>query len=221
MEEHKNVLFTISYHNKKIILSTKHSLDTDPPLTIEFSPNGSHRCVLIKSNSAPPIPLEFNPNDWFSHRESFQAEVPNFKVISDEETKQGWKKLQENKTVTRKTVTLKKVHIIPPFLALSFLEAPNNLPETILSHFLDTIERETDILDVFDADKIPTSIEDIVRFLFLCIQGQAEEANFTETIMDDCVEDSWWKTTTESLSFTEEEIEGFKTSQFCEDAIPR
>ena len=80
---------------------------------------------------------------------------------------------------------MRKAHIIPPFLVIPFLEAPNNLPETILSHFLDTIERETDILDVFDADKIPSSIEDIVRFLFLCIHGHAELATFNETIMED------------------------------------
>ena len=156
MEGYNKLLFTISLNNGKIVLSTRHSLDPKPPPTSADPAHGSYRCVMIKSNSASPIPLEFNPNEWFSYRETFQAEVPNFKAICDEETKLGWTKLHDNKIVTKKTVTMKKVQIIPPILVTSFLEAPNNLPETILSHFLDTIERETDI----DADKIPTSIED-------------------------------------------------------------
>jgi hypothetical protein len=106
IEKYDKEIFTISLNNKKVILTSKHSLDPNPPPTIGAPTCGAYRCVLIKSNSSTPIPLEFNPNDWFSHRESFQAEVPNFKAITDEETKLGWTRLQENKTVVKKTVTM-------------------------------------------------------------------------------------------------------------------
>ena len=54
-------------------------------------------------------------------------------------------------------VTIKKTRIIPPFLAISFLEAPNKKTETILSNVLDTIERETEIFEKFDADTLTSS----------------------------------------------------------------
>ena len=155
IEKFDGDLFVISLHNKKIVMTTHHSEDKNPSPNMPSGEDGVHRCILVKSNKASPIPLEFDPSEWFSKRAHFQADVPNFKAIIEEDNKKGWTDLFSSKTITKNTVTTKKTHIIPPFLATSFLEAPDKKPETVLSSFLDTLERETDIFEKFDADTLP------------------------------------------------------------------
>ena len=211
MSDHNNILFTLSLQNNKISLTTSHSFDANPPSYIS-SDKGTHRGLLIRNNSANPIPIEFDAELWFSGKAVFKAEVPSFKNISEKESRKEWGSLFKCKTTTKKSVSIKRSHIIPPFLAVSFLESTSKNPASILSTFPDTIERETDIFEKFDADELPPPIEEIIRFLYLCINKKAEEATFTETLVDDDERDEWLDKNLSIFKTTEEEIESFKDS---------
>ena len=211
IEKFDRDIFVISLQNKKIVMTTHHSRDENPTPNIVVGTDGVHRCLMVKSNKTTHIPLEFDPSEWFSKKAHFQAEVPNFKTIIEEDPKQGWKELFTSKTITRNTVTTKKTQIIPPFLANSYLEAPEK-PETVLSNFLDTLERETEIFKKSDADTLPSSIEDTMRFLFLCINGKTKSTDFTESIIDDDDVDEWWGETEKIFTYTSDAIDDFKSS---------
>ena len=81
----------------------------------------------------------------------------------------------------------------------------------MLSNFVDIIERETEIFEKFDADTLPSSIEDIIRFLFLCINDKAKSTDFTESIIDDDEVDNWWEAAVNKFSYTSAEIDDFKS----------
>ena len=89
IEKFDKDIFVISMHNKKIVLTTHHSKDKNPTANIVAGVDGIHRCLLVKSNKTTPIPLEFDPSEWFSKKAHFQAEVPNFKIIIEEDSMGG------------------------------------------------------------------------------------------------------------------------------------